>query len=105
MAERIAIDHDLIVSHAARVEQVASDIKVARDAAASTNMGGGAFGVLCSFLVAPATVAATVAGNAISSAEGMVRRSATEVRGVGTDMAAFEDSAVAAISALNSDLG
>ena len=33
MAERIAIDHDLIVSHAARVEQVASDIKVARDAA------------------------------------------------------------------------
>ena len=48
MAERIAIDHDLIVSHAARVEQVASDIKVARDAAASTNMGGGAFGVLCS---------------------------------------------------------
>ena len=66
-------------------------------------LGGGAFGVLCSFLVAPATVAATIAGNAISSAEGMVRRSAIEVRGVGTDMAAFEDSAVAAISALNSD--
>ena len=31
MAERIAIDHDLIVSHAARVEQVASDIKVSSE--------------------------------------------------------------------------
>ncbi|MBN9177609.1 MAG: hypothetical protein J0I43_09620 [Microbacterium sp.] len=104
MADRIAIDRDLIVSHAARVEQVASDIKVARDAASSTNMGGGAFGVLCSFLVAPATVAAAMAGNAISSAEGMVRRSATEVRGVATDMAAFEDAALAAIKALDANL-
>ncbi|MFE1646753.1 hypothetical protein [Microbacterium sp. P01] len=105
MADRIALDQDLIIAHAARVQQVASDIQVARDAATSTSMGGGAFGILCSFLVAPATIAASMAGTAISSAEGMVRRSATEVKGVATDMAAFEDDLVAAIGQIESTLG
>lgn len=105
MSDKIAIDHDLITSHAARVEQVASDISVARDAASSTNMGGGAFGVMCSFLVAPATIAASMAGSAISAAEGMVRRSATEIRGVSTDMAAFEADVVAAINSIETTLG
>lgn len=104
MADRIAIDHELISAHAARVDQVASDISLAADAASSTNMGGGAFGVLCSFLVAPATIAATMAGSAISSAQGMVSRSATEIRGVAADMAAFESDVIAAISSLESQV-
>jgi hypothetical protein len=104
MAGHIAVDQDLITSHAARVEVVASDIAVARDAAGSTNMGGGAFGVLCSFLVGPASLAASMAQQTIQAAEGMVRRSATELRGVGTDMAAFEDDVVQGVAALGSGL-
>jgi len=105
VAEHIAVDQDLITSHAARVEVVASDVGVARDAAGSTNMGGGAFGVLCAFLVPPASLAASMAQQAIGAAEGMLRRSATELRGVGTDMAAFEDDVVQAVGALEQGLG
>ena len=99
MAERIAIDADLISSHAARVDQVAAD------ASRATNMGSGAFGVLCAFLVPPATLAATMAGSAIAAAEGMLTRSAREVRGVATDMADFEDDVVRAVQSIEKALG
>ncbi|UAJ78422.1 hypothetical protein IT072_14280 [Leifsonia sp. ZF2019] len=103
--KRIAVDAEVIHAHAVRVDQVAADIGVARQAAAATNMGGGAFGVICSFLVAPATLAATMAASAISAAEGMVTRSAREVRGVAADAAAVEDDIVQAVRALEKGLG
>lgn len=102
MPDRIQIDVDLINAHAARVQQVAADISVASDAASSSKMGGGAFGVLCAFLVGPATLAASMAGSAVSAAQGMVSRSAGEVRGVASDMAAFETDVMAAIASLES---
>lgn len=105
MVKKIAVDADLIHSHAVRVDQVAADIGIAKQAAASTNMAGGAFGVLCSFLVTPATVAATMAGSAIAAAEGMVTRSAREVRGVAADTAAVEDDIVQSLRALEKRLG
>jgi len=104
MADRIAIDHELIIAHAARLGTVASDISLARDAGASTNMGGGAFGVLCSFLVAPASLAAQAAQQTIAAAEDMVRRPADEIRGVGTDMAAFEETVIDGIRSLEAGL-
>jgi hypothetical protein len=103
--KNIAVDAEVIHSHALRVEQVASDVGVARQAAASTNMGGGAFGVICAFLVAPATMAAAMAGSAIGAAEGMLQRSAREVRGVAADMAATEADIVQAVRALEKALG
>jgi hypothetical protein len=104
-AKNIAVDAELIQAHAARVDRVAADVGVAKQAAASTNMGGGAFGVICSFLVPPATLAAHMAGSAIAAAEGMVTRSAREVRGVVTDMAAVEEDIVQAVRALEKGLG
>jgi hypothetical protein len=104
MPGQITVDADLISAHAARVDTVAADIAVASDAAGSTNMGGGAFGVLCAFLVGPASFAASMAQQAIRSAEGMVQRSATELRGVATDMAAFEDDVMQATAALESQV-
>jgi hypothetical protein len=105
VADKIAVDADLIHAHAARVQQVASDVGMARQAAASTNMGGGAFGVICSFLVAPASLAATMASAAIGAAEGMVTRSAREVKGVAADMAATEADIVRAVRTLEKALG
>jgi hypothetical protein len=104
VSDHIAIDHDLLLGQASQVERVAADIGLARDAARSTSMGGGAFGVLCGFLVTPATVVATIAGSAIGSAEGMVRRSASELRGVSSDMAAFETELLQSIAQLESPL-
>ncbi|QAY60137.1 hypothetical protein ET475_09135 [Microbacterium protaetiae] len=105
MADQIALDHDLIVAHAARVRQVSADVQVARDAASATNMSGGAFGVMCAFLIPPATLVATAAQATITAAQGLVDRSATEIRGVADDMAAFEDDLAASIRQIESALG
>ncbi|WEG09295.1 hypothetical protein PU630_01660 [Microbacterium horticulturae] len=105
MAGQIAIDQDLIIAHAARVRQVSSDVQVARNAASATNMSGGAFGVMCAFLIGPATLVASAASAAIASAQGLVDRSATEIRGVADDMAAFEDELSASIRQIESALG
>lgn len=51
------VDTEILRRHATRVEQVAGDIASARSAALSTDLTGGAFGVLCSFL--PPIVAGT----------------------------------------------
>ncbi|WP_308492786.1 hypothetical protein [Microbacterium terrisoli] len=105
MAEHIAVDQDLIIAHAARVRQVAADVAVARDAASATNMSGGAFGVMCAFLVAPASLVAQVTGATITAAERLVERSATEIRGVADDMAAFEQDVVDALRGLEGQVG
>lgn len=105
MSGRIAIDEDLISAHASRVLTVADDIALAADAAASTDMGGGAFGVLCGFLVPPVGVAAAVAREAIRGAEGMLERSAAELRAVAADLTAFDDESVGALVALDRELG
>ncbi|MEQ6895916.1 hypothetical protein [Microbacterium sp. KR10-403] len=105
MAGQITIDQDLIIAHAARVRQVSADVQTARDAASATSMSGGAFGILCAFLVGPATLVATAASAAIGSAQGLVDRSADEVRGVGDDMAAFEEELAASIRQIEGALG
>ena len=105
MAGHIAIDQDLIIAHAARVRQVSTDVQTARDAASATSMSGGAFGVMCAFLVGPATLVATAAAATIASAQGLVDRSATQIRGVADDMAAFEEELAASIRQIESALG
>lgn len=91
MSTRIAIDTELLRQHAGRVEQVGRDVGVARDAAGSLDLGGGAFGLMCAFLVPPAVAVSSVAQAAIASAQRMVERSATELRGVAADFTAQED--------------
>jgi uncharacterized protein YukE len=105
MADEIAIDPDLLRSHAGRVEQVAGDVAMAKDAAGSINLGGGAFGLMCAFLVPPASVVSAMAQAALSSAGSMVQRSAREIRGVATDFERTEDDIEQQISRLESQLG
>lgn len=104
MADKIAIDQDVIVAHAARVERVASEIAIAKQASTSANMGGGAFGLMCSFLVPFAEAAAHAASTSIGEAGGMVSRSAVELRGVGADAAELESRLVASIRELGASL-
>ncbi|KQO96817.1 hypothetical protein [Leifsonia sp. Leaf264] len=91
MSERISIDFDRIQQHATRVGSVAADVRNAKDAAGSMNLGGGAFGLMCGFLVAPASMITGVAGSMIGSAGALVERSAREIRGVGADFTALEN--------------
>jgi len=46
----MVVDTEVLRRHAARVQQVASDLATAKAAAATTSLHGGAFGLLCSFL-------------------------------------------------------
>ena len=80
------VDTDVLRRHATRVSQVAGDIGTAQAAAASSDLSGGAFGVLCSFL--PPIVASTdqVAKDAISAVreatDGMVAELAAMARSI-----------------------
>jgi uncharacterized protein YukE len=105
MADDIRIDPDRLRSHAARVEQVAGDVAMAKDAAGSINLGGGAFGLMCAFLVPPISIVSSVAQSTLSAAGSMVQRSAREVRGVAGDFEANEDDIEQQISSLRSQLG
>ncbi|MGX5694884.1 type VII secretion target [Agromyces soli] len=104
MAERIAVDFDVVRQHATRVEYVAAQISTARDAAASMNMGGGAFGLMCAFLVPPATAISSLATSTVAAAEAMVERSAREVRGMAGDFESLEERLVAEVRRLEASL-
>ncbi|MFJ3394061.1 hypothetical protein [Leifsonia aquatica] len=82
---KIALDFDVLEFQASRVDQIGSDIGVAASAVRSMNLGGGAFGVLCGFLVAPALLVTTVAGTMIGDCEELMQRTGAQLRKAATD--------------------
>jgi hypothetical protein len=104
MPENIAVDFDVLTAHAARVEQVASAVGLGAQAASSLNLGGGAFGLMCAFMVPPIELVSTMAQRAIASAQQMVSRSAVGVRGMRDDFMAFEEAASDEFSALTTEV-
>lgn len=90
MGDQIALDFDTARQHATRVARVASDVRLAQDAAGSLNLAGGAFGVMCSFLVPPAVAVSQVAVGTISSVSALLGRAETEFLGMVSDFEAME---------------
>jgi hypothetical protein len=104
VGEKISVDPEVVTYHAARVEQAASDAHVAVTAAQSMNVAGGAFGLMCSFLVAPAMATTEAAKLMLVSVENLIGRSATTLRaGVG-DFAGYEEHVIDTVRALRGDL-
>ncbi|MEV7609780.1 type VII secretion target [Microbacterium sp. NPDC089320] len=85
MAELIAVDTETVRMHAQRVGQVASDVRLAENAAGSMNVGGGAFGVMCAFLVPPAQIVSSIATSTISAAATMLEQSEEQLKGLADD--------------------
>lgn len=104
MADKIAIDSEMLSAHAGRVDAVASGVDLALSAASSINLGGGAFGLMCSFLVMPTMAVSAMAVNSISSAGEMVTRSAKEVRGMALDFERNEEHVHNQIAKILSDV-
>jgi len=104
MAERIDIDANVLGYHAGRVDQVAANVSTASAAVDSMNLGGGAFGLMCAFLVPPVLVATTAAGLAVNSTERLLQRSTRELRGAVSDFSRNEDDAVRRIENLRRSL-
>lgn len=87
----IAIDTELLRTHASRIRTVQAGVAEAASAARSTDLGGGAFGLLCAFLVPPATLVTGIAESMILAADGMLERTIDELRAVATDVEAREE--------------
>ena len=85
MAELIAVDTETVRQHAQRVAQIAADVRLAENAAGSMNVGGGAFGVMCGFLVPPAQLVSSIAAGAITAAATMLEKSEEQLRGLADD--------------------
>ena len=102
---KIALDEHVVSYHATRVERLADDVQVAIDAANSMNLMGGAFGVMCSFLVGPTVAVTSLAKGSMQGAEEMLRESARELRAGLADVAAFEDQVISQVRDLARELG
>jgi hypothetical protein len=88
--DRIAIDSGVIDAHAARVEQVAGDVRVAVQAAGQTMLSASAFGLMCSWMIPPFLATAGAATATMVSAASALDRSAREIRAVAADFDALE---------------
>ncbi|APH44289.1 hypothetical protein BMW26_04375 [Microbacterium sp. 1.5R] len=100
MAELIAVDTETVRRHAQRVGQIASDVRLAENAAGSMNIGGGAFGVMCAFLVPPAQLVSSIAIGAISAAATMLEQSEEQLKGLADDFDEGEQRQLDTISGL-----
>lgn len=86
MSGGFQIDTEVLRQHAARVGQVAGDIGTAQSAAGSSDLHGGAFGILCGFLPAIIGGTDTAAKDAIAAVreatDGMVAELGAMARSV-----------------------
>ena len=105
MAELIAVDTETVRTHARRVSQIASDIRLAENAAGSLNVSGGAFGVMCAFLVPPAQLVSSIATDAIAAAATMLEQSEEQLRGLAGDFDEGEQRQIDTIKDLASIFG
>jgi hypothetical protein len=97
----IAVDAELVVQHASRLGAVREGVAEAASAVGSVDLGGGAFGVLCSFLVPPAQLVAGM----IVSADDMLDRTVDELRGFASDVEDRETTIVEQVRALQRGIG
>lgn len=75
----LSVEVEQLRSHAARVDRVGDQIGEATAAVNSMDLNGGAFGVLCSFLVAPASLVTTAGASMIRDCEELMRRTKSQL--------------------------
>jgi len=100
VSARITWDFDLLGEQARKVMQIGDDVGEASSAARSLSISGGAFGVLCSFLVPPAAAVTQVAAHMIDDSAALMERTGVQLRGLAADGEQFEADVVDAVKAL-----
>lgn len=86
----INIDYDLLRAEAKAIGRVADSVDQGIAAVQSINLAGGAFGVMCAFIVPYAAVATSVALQAFTDTAEMLRREADALDAVAQDFEALE---------------
>ena len=87
----ISVDAAALRAQATAVEGIAGNVDYARDAVGSMNLGGGAFGLMCSFLVAPAMAVTMIAAETMAETSRMLRREADALRETADDFEQQEE--------------
>ncbi|KQM38533.1 type VII secretion target [Microbacterium sp. Leaf203] len=101
----IRIDAELLNQHAGHVDQLASDAAQALSAVQSINLSGGAFGLLCAWMVPPVGVVSQAVGSAIQQGSRTIERTASQIRDAAGDFQRYEDSVVDVVRSLERGLG
>lgn len=101
----IRVDVELMHQHAGLVDQLASDASQALAALQSINLSGGAFGLLCSWMVPPVGIVSQVMGSAVQAEGETIQRTAQQLRDAASDFQTYEDSVVDIIRGLERGLG
>lgn len=90
----IRVDADTLQQHASGVEQLAASAAEALGAVRSVNLSGGAFGLMCAWMVPPVATVSSAVASAISSGGDTISRTAEEIRLAAGDFETHEQSAV-----------
>lgn len=77
--DRITLDFAALRAHSSTMRGFSAQVQEAVSAVQSIDLGGGAFGIMCSFLVPPASLVSNATAQAISAEKGMLDRTADEV--------------------------
>ncbi|REC98258.1 excreted virulence factor EspC (type VII ESX diderm) [Microbacterium sp. AG157] len=101
----IRVDVELLHQHAGLVDQLASDAAQALSAVQSVNLSGGAFGLLCSWMVPPVSSVSQAVGSAIQQGGDAIERSASQLRDAAGDFQRYEESVVDVVRSLERGLG
>lgn len=101
MSDQISIDSDALRAHARKVAQLADDVSTATNAIASINLSGGAFGLMCAWMVAPATVASNIVGSHIKETRSVLDRTSGAVSDTARTFDASEEQIIDAITQLD----
>lgn len=105
MTDNISVDADLMLQHASRMQQLASDAAEAASAIQSVNIGGGAFGVLCAWMVPPVGIVSGAVAQHIDGAEGVLDKTGTEMRAVVSDFDGYEEAVVQVSQSIEGHIG
>lgn len=90
----IRVDVELLHQHAGLVDQLASDAGQALSAVQSINLSGGAFGLLCAWMVPPVGMVSQAVGSAIQQGGETIERTASQLRDAAGDFQRYEESVV-----------
>jgi hypothetical protein len=105
VSDEIAVESSALRAQAAEVERVGGAVDYARDAARSMNLTGGAFGLMCAFLVPTAVGVTQIAANAMAETAAMLQREADALRAIADDFENTEKRASDDLRALSTELG
>lgn len=105
MTGEIAVDADVLTAHARKVAGIADDVSTAVGAVRSVALGGGAFGVLCGWMVAPAEIVSDVIATHARASREALERTEQQLHATVADFTELEASHVAALRELGRGLG